>query len=61
MSDRPALVHRSRRRTDWPVEVDPVERPSPPFYELASADMPNKHNDARRHHIPKMTFKVANW
>jgi len=23
--------------------------------------MPNKHNDARRHHIPKMTFKVTNW
>src|SRR5688500_8647088 len=23
--------------------------------------MPNKHNDARRHHIPKMKFKVANW
>src|SRR3954467_5086192 len=23
--------------------------------------MPNKHNDARRHPIPKMTFKVTNW
>ena len=23
--------------------------------------MPNKHNDARRHHIPKMSFKVQNW
>jgi hypothetical protein len=27
--------------------------------------MPNKHNDAhndaRHHHIPKMTFKVTNW
>ena len=23
--------------------------------------MPNKHNDARRHHIPKMTFRVTNW
>lgn len=23
--------------------------------------MPNKHNDARRHHIPKMRFKVTNW
>ncbi|MBF5096501.1 IS5 family transposase [Azospirillum sp. INR13] len=23
--------------------------------------MPNKHNDARRHHIPKMWFKVTNW
>lgn len=23
--------------------------------------MPNKHNDGRRHHIPKMSFKVQNW
>lgn len=23
--------------------------------------MPNKHNDDRRHHIPKMAFKVQNW
>ncbi len=23
--------------------------------------MPNKHNDDRRHHIPKMKFRVANW
>jgi IS5 family transposase len=23
--------------------------------------MPNKHNDARRHHIPKMKFWVTNW
>jgi transposase len=23
--------------------------------------MPHKHNDDRRHHIPKMTFKVRNW
>ena len=23
--------------------------------------MPDKHNAARRHHIPKMTFKVQNW
>jgi transposase len=23
--------------------------------------MPNKHNKARRHHIPKMKFKVTNW
>ena len=23
--------------------------------------MPNKHNDNRRHHIPKMSFKVQNW
>lgn len=23
--------------------------------------MPNKHNDARRHHMPKMRFQVTNW
>jgi len=23
--------------------------------------MPHKHNDDRRHHIPKMAFKVRNW
>ena len=23
--------------------------------------MPNKHNTDRRHHIPKMKFKVQNW
>ena len=23
--------------------------------------MPNKHNDPRRHHIPKMKFRVKNW
>ena len=23
--------------------------------------MPNKHNSSRRHHIPKMKFKVKNW
>src|SRR3954451_4542602 len=23
--------------------------------------MPNKHNDARRHHIPKMRYRVTNW
>jgi hypothetical protein len=23
--------------------------------------MPNKHNADRRHHIPKMPFKVQNW
>ena len=23
--------------------------------------MPNKHNDERRHHIPKMSFQVQNW
>ena len=23
--------------------------------------MPHKHNDDRRHHIPKMAFEVQNW
>jgi hypothetical protein len=23
--------------------------------------MPHKHNAERRHHIPKMSFKVQNW
>jgi len=23
--------------------------------------MPHKHNAERRHHIPKMPFKVTNW
>jgi hypothetical protein len=23
--------------------------------------MPNKHDDARRHHSPKMKVKVTNW
>jgi hypothetical protein len=23
--------------------------------------MPNKHNAERRHHIPKMKFRVRNW
>jgi hypothetical protein len=25
------------------------------------AAMPHKHNADRRHHIPKMSFKVQNW
>jgi transposase len=24
-------------------------------------EMPNKHNDSKRHHIPKMKFRVRNW
>ncbi len=28
---------------------------------LVLAPMPHKHNDDRRHHIPKMAFKVRNW
>lgn len=23
--------------------------------------MPNKHNEKRRHHIPRMKFRVMNW
>ena len=33
-----------------------------PSISLAQAlPMPHKHNAARRHHIPKMSFKVQNW
>jgi hypothetical protein len=28
---------------------------------VLSAPMPHKHNADRRHHIPKMAFKVRNW
>lgn len=28
---------------------------------MISPRMPNKHNDDRRHHIPKMRFTVTNW
>jgi transposase len=28
---------------------------------VSTSAMPNKHNDARRHHIPKMRFRVTNW
>ena len=27
----------------------------------SSTPMPHKHNAHRRHHIPKMSFKVRNW
>jgi hypothetical protein len=30
-------------------------------YRKAASSMPNKHNAARRHHIPKMKFRVKNW
>ncbi len=30
-----------------------------PFW--SQPPMPHKHNDDRRHHIPKMKFKVENW
>ena len=30
-------------------------------YRKASPSMPNKHNAPRRHHIPKMKFRVTNW
>jgi hypothetical protein len=31
--------------------------PSP----VSDIPMPHKHNATRRHHIPKMSFKVQNW
>jgi hypothetical protein len=39
----------------------PVERLPSLFADWSAPGMPNKSNDARRHHIPKMTFKVTNW
>jgi HxlR-like helix-turn-helix len=31
------------------------------FFGPGPPPMPHKHNVARRHHIPKMSFKVQNW
>jgi hypothetical protein len=45
----------------WQAEAGPVELCFLPFPELVAPVMPNKHNDARRHHIPKMKFKMTNW
>src|ERR1700692_1945527 len=33
----------------------------PPISSVLAAPMPHKHNADRRHHIPKMSFKVQNW
>src|SRR3954452_8801496 len=30
-------------------------------FPLRGRPMPHKHNADRRHHIPKMSFKVQNW
>jgi hypothetical protein len=47
---RGALVHLCRGRlVGWRLSI-PVPLP-----------MPHKHNAERRHHIPKMSFKVRNW
>lgn len=40
--------------------------PAQVWYEIPSSlvlivPMPHKHNADRRHHIPKMSFKVQNW
>jgi hypothetical protein len=32
-----------------------------PFPSGSDCPMPHKHNADRRHHIPKMSFKVQNW
>ncbi len=37
-----------------------VRMPSPFPLSLA-VPMPHKHNADRRHHIPKLSFKVQNW
>jgi hypothetical protein len=36
------------------------DRMAPPSPVLI-VPMPHKHNAGRRHHIPKMSFKVRNW
>jgi Transposase DDE domain len=33
----------------------------PPISSVLAAPMPLQHNTDRRHHIPKMSFKVQNW
>ena len=48
-----ALVHFGlEKRWDW-YDAAPIL--------LNARTMPNKHNTGRRHHIPKMSFKVQNW
>src|ERR1700722_2082977 len=54
-------------------DIGPVSGPMRGVGALASGDgrlpriswswipMPHKHNTDRRHHIPKMAFKVRNW
>ncbi len=50
-----------QRGAGLPVLGRGVEGRLPLFPGLVSLGMPNKHNDARRHHIPKMKFQVTNW
>jgi hypothetical protein len=38
-----------------PDKLRQIQRPD------TTPPMPNKHNDSRRHHIPKMKFQVRNW
>ena len=33
----------------------------PSHSSVLAVPMPHKHNPDRRHHIPKMSFKVQNW
>jgi hypothetical protein len=33
----------------------------PSISSVLAVPMPHKHNTDRRHHIPKMSFKVQNW
>ena len=42
----------------WCTRSGRVECRSLPW---SDPPMPHKHNDDRRHHIPKMAFKVRNW
>ena len=46
-----ALVH----------SVGPAVIGWPPLFLVPIIPMPHKHNAGRRHHIPKMSFKVQNW
>jgi len=46
----PALVHLDNLTGQW----------NAPCFLVLTAPMPQKHNADRRHHIPKMLFKVQN-
>ena len=55
---RSALVRRGG--DEWVGRWCAVERLSL-LADGSAPGMPNKHNDDRRHPIPKMTFTVTNW
>jgi hypothetical protein len=51
------VTSNSRLRYPIPLILDGVNADRT----LSGRPMPHKHNDDRRHHIPKMAFKVQNW